>query len=40
MIDRLKSELGSLNHLCFAFPQVLASHSDSYSDPSMFVIGR
>ena len=39
MIDRLKMELGSLDHLCFAFPQVLGVDSRSYGDPSAFVAG-
>ena len=39
MIDRLKMELGSLDYLCFAFPQVLGVESQSYSDPSTFIAG-
>ena len=37
LIDRLEKELGSLDHLCFAFPQVLPIGSLSYKDPSIFV---
>ena len=36
MLDQL---LGSLDHLCFAFPQALGMESQSYSDPSVFIAG-
>ena len=39
MIDQLEMELGSLDYLCFAFPQVLGVDSQSYGDPSAFVAG-
>ena len=39
MIDRLEMELGSLDYLCFAFPQVLGVDSEAYGDPSAFVAG-
>ena len=39
MIDRLEMELGPLDYLCFAFPQVLGADSQSYGDPSSFVAG-
>ena len=39
MIARLEKELGPLDYLCFAFPQVLGVDSQSYSDPSIFVAG-
>ena len=39
MIDQLKMKLGSLDYLCFAFPQVLGVDSQSYGDPSAFVAG-
>ena len=39
MIDRLEMELGSLDYLCFAFPQVLGVESQSYGDPSAFIAG-
>ena len=39
MIARLEKELGPLDYLCFAFPQVLGVDSQSYSDPSPFVAG-
>ncbi len=37
MLDRLAKDLGSLDHLCFAFPQVLVEGSQSYEDPSVLV---
>ena len=39
MIDFLKKELGSLDHLCFAFPQVIGVGSQSYGDPTAFIVG-
>ena len=39
MIDQLGDELGSLDHLCFAFPKVKRTHSKSYEDPSTFIVG-
>ena len=37
MIDILRRELGSLDYLYFAFPQVSDSDSGVYDDPSVFV---
>ena len=39
MIGQLRDELGSLDHLCFAFPQVKGTHSQSFEDPSTFIAG-
>ena len=39
MIDRLEAQLGSLDYLCFAFPQVLGVESQYYGDPSAFIAG-
>ena len=37
-IDQLKTELGTLDHLYFAFPQVSSTTSENYSDPSGLVL--
>ena len=39
MIVQLGDKLGSLDHLCFAFPQVKGAHSQSFEDPSPFIAG-
>ena len=39
MIVQLGDKLGQLDHLCFAFPQVKGTHSQSYEDPSTFIAG-
>ncbi len=38
MIDRLNMELGTLDHLYFAFPRVLSSDFRPYDDPSSIVV--
>ena len=37
MIIQLERHLGSLDHLCFAFPQVLLASSQFYQDPSVVI---
>lgn len=39
MIDLLEKELGSLDHLYFAFPQVRSVKSQSLDDPAAVVVG-
>ena len=39
MINNLGEELGPLDHLCFAFPQVMPIGRESCGDPSVYVLG-
>ena len=36
-VEELREQLGSLDHLYFAFPQVMADGASNYSDPVVFI---